>query len=349
VTQPASPFTEGPLSPAQAALIVSLAETARQADGVAPLSEHTLLHVQHPAARSGGNGSGHGDDAGPADGDGTGPARDLLVVGDGIAVAYAHLDLDPDPETGDLSGELVVHPAHRRRGHGGALVAALLFGPPGLFGAPHGAAHGTTIAPDSPKRGIRLWAHGDLPSAAAFAKAREFSRARSLWQMRRPLADGPELPDPVFPPGVTVRTFVPGKDEEAWLAVNARAFAHHPEQGAWTRSDLDLREDEPWFDPQGFFLAERDGELVGFHWTKIHPEGPDGTPEGEVYVVGIDPGRQGGGLGRALTSVGLGYLRDRGLGQVMLYVDEDNTAATRMYTALGFSRSNTDVMYVHTR
>jgi mycothiol synthase len=310
VTNPASPFTEGPLAAAAAALVADLAEAARQADGVAPLSEHALLHVRHP--------------------EGTGPARDLLVARDGIAVAYAHLDLAPDEETGDLSGELVVHPAHRRRGHGSALVAAL-------------ASAGSTGG------GIRLWAHGDLPSAGAFAAARGFERARSLWQMRRPLVADPELPDPVFPPGVTVRTFVPGKDEEAWLAVNARAFAHHPEQGAWTRDDLDLREAEPWFDPEGFFLAERDGELVGFHWTKIHPQGPDGAAEGEVYVVGIDPGRQGGGLGRALTSVGLRYLRDRGLGHVMLYVDEDNTAATRMYTALGFSRLNTDVMYSRAR
>jgi len=127
--------------------------------------------------------------------------------------------------------------------------------------------------------------------------------------------------------------------------VNARAFAHHPEQGAWTKADLEMREAEPWFDPEGFFLAERDGELAGFHWTKVHPEGPDGSPEGEVYVVGVDPGGQGGGLGRALTLVGIRYLQARGLAHVMLYVDEDNTPATRMYTALGFSRRNTDVMY----
>jgi mycothiol synthase len=334
VTGTGSPFTEGPLSAAQAALVVGLAGAARQADGVAPLSEHTLLHVQHPQAR--------------AEGDSAEAARDLLVVIDGIAVAYAHLDLAPDAEAGDLSGELVVHPAHRRHGHGSALVAALLFGPAGIFGPPSGPAHGTTAA-SGPRGGIRLWAHGDLPAAGAFAAARGFSRARSLWQMRRPLAGGPGLPDPAFPPGVTIRTFVPGKDEEAWLAVNARAFAHHPEQGTWTKADLDLREAEAWFDPEGFFLAERDGELVGFHWTKIHPNGPDGTPEGEVYVVGIDPGRQGGGLGRSLTAVGLRYLRDRGLGHVMLYVDEDNTAATRMYTALGFSRRSTDVMYSRAR
>ncbi|MGH3291747.1 MAG: mycothiol synthase [Trebonia sp.] len=299
-------ITEGPLSPELADQVQRLAAAATHADGVAPLSEDVLLQVRHGSSAR---------------------ARDLVLTsGDGVLAGYAHLDA-PDEEApgGDASGELVVHPDHRRRGYGTALSGALLAG---------GA-------------GVRLWAHGELPDAVGLAKATGFTRFRALWQMRMPLALVP-AEEPAVPPGVTIRAFRPGSDEEDWLAVNHRAFAHHPEQGAWTLSDLQLREAEPWFDPAGFFLAERDGKLAGFHWTKVHEDGGEGgAPIGEVYVVGVDPGTQGGGLGRALTLAGLAYLRRLGLTDVLLYVDEDNTAAVRMYTALGFSRWSTDAMYRH--
>lgn len=251
-------------------------------------------------------------------------ARDLVLTpGEGTVAGFAHLDAPDDAQDGDASGELVVHPEFRGRGYGSALVSALLAG----------------------GGGVRLWAHGDLPAAAALAKSAGFTRFRALLRLRMPLSQAPVTVAP--PDGVRFRTFRPGADEEAWLAVNRRAFADHPEQGSWTIDDVRLREAEPWFDPAGFFLAERDGRLAGFHWTKVHPDGGDGTPIGEVYVVGVDPEQQGGGLGRALTQRGLAYLRERGLADVMLYVDESNAAAVRMYTALGFRRWSADVMYRH--
>ena len=277
--------------------MLRLAGAATAGDGVAPLSEHVMLHVRY------------GGTAG----------LDLTAEAGSPAervVGYAHLDRD---DSSAASGELVVDPGHRRHGAGRALVTALL------------AAAG--------ERPLRVWAHGDLPAAVALARATGLRRVRALWQMRRSLLD--PLPDAPGPGDVRLRTFVPGRDEDSWLRLNALAFAHHPEQGAWTRSDLSVREQEEWFDPAGFLLAERDGRLVGFHWTKVH----DGTT-GEVYVVGVDPAAHGGGLGRALTVAGLRYLReDRGLTEAILYVDETNRAAVRMYEALGFTRAATDVMY----
>jgi mycothiol synthase len=251
-------------------------------------------------------------------------ARNVLLWQDGQLAGYAHLD-PTDPVEGP-AGEMVIDPAARRRGLGLTLVRALIA--------------------EAGEAGLRLWAHGDQPAAARLAAAAGFVKARSLWQMRRSLQsriDRPQLAD-----GITVRTFRPGQDEDAWLHLNHRAFARHPEQGAWTARDLELREREPWFDPDGFFLAERGQRLVGFHWTKIHggaEAGHEHEPIGEVYVVGVDPDERGTGLGRALTLVGLRYLRGRGLLQVMLYVDEVNTPAIGLYEALGFTHWDTDVMF----
>ena len=290
-------MSEAPLTGTRIDEVLALVEAAAAADGVGPLSEHALLRLRN---------GGHG-----------------LVITDGgdrdgaaAVVAYAHLD--PATEDESASAELVVHPGHRRRGYGRALLRTL------------------RERADGP---LRVWAHGDLPAAAALAESEGLVRVRALFQMRRPAAD--PLPEVRVAEGVRLRTFVPGQDEEAWLRVNRRAFADHPEQGAWTLDDVRAREGEPWFDPEGFFLAENDqGTLLGFHWTKIHPDGL-----GEVYVVGVDPDAQGLGLGRTLTLKGLHHLRDRGVPAILLYVDESNTAAVRLYESLGFTRHAVDVMY----
>jgi mycothiol synthase len=211
------------------------------------------------------------------------------------------------------------------------------------------------VAEAGPLR-VRIWAHGDLPAAARLAADAGFTRVRALYQLRRSLRK--PVPEARLPEGITLRAFVPGADEDEWLEVNAAAFADHPEQGNWTRAELEHREAQPWFDPAGFFLAVRDGHLAGFHWTKVHGQrpaagegasglaGPDGRT-GEVYVVGVHPREQGTGLGRALTLAGLAYLRAEEIPEVMLYVDGENTAAIRLYESLGFELASTDVMYEH--
>jgi mycothiol synthase len=287
-------ITSTELTATQVSEVLALVEAAHLADGVAPLSEHGMLHLRF---------------------DSTG---DFIVATDGAIAGYAYLDPPSAEGESGLTGELVIHPERRRHGLGRALTGELV-----------AAADGHVL---------RLWAHGDLPAAAALARATGFDRFRALWQMRRSLRE--PLDRPVLPAGLTLRTFVSGQDEDEWLGLNGRAFAKHPEQGGWTRHDLELREQEPWFDPAGFFVTERDGRMTGFHWTKVHDPGL-----GEVYVVGVDPAEQGTGLGRALTLAGLRHLRDLGLARAMLYVDEDNVPAIRMYEALGFTRTRVDAMY----
>jgi mycothiol synthase len=293
------------LAAADVPAVLELVRLATEEDGVAPLSEHVMLHMRYGGDRR---------------------ARNVLLMRGDQVTGYGHLD-PTDPVEGP-SGELVVHPRYRRQGLGLELLRQL--------------------AAEAGPGQLRLWAHGGLPAASRLAAAAGFTRVRALWQMRRSLQA--RLGRPQLADSIAIRTFEVGRDEDAWVELNARAFARHPEQGAWTRTDLDLREQEPWFDPDGFFLAERDGKLIGFHWTKVH--GQDGREPkhahgaiGEVYVVGVDPGERGTGLGRALTLVGLHYLRSRGLFQVMLYVDESNTAAIGLYESLGFTHWDTDVMF----
>jgi mycothiol synthase len=214
-----------------------------------------------------------------------------------------------------------------------------------------GSALADRLAELAGDRPLSAWAHGDLPGSAELAAPRGYRRVRVLLQMRRDLAGVDPRPDPPLPDGVRVLPFRPGRDEAAWLDVNARAFAHHPEQGGWTPTDLALREAEDWFDPAGFLLAWRGdpdagGELLGSHWTKVHPPGDVGDePVGEVYVLGVAPTAQGLKLGRALTDLGLAHLRSRGLAEVLLYVEEDNAAAVALYERTGFRRFSIDVSW----
>lgn len=246
----------------------------------------------------------------------TPPGTTHVLARDGDAlVGYAQL------QTGDtVAGSLVVALDVRRQGVGTALLETL-----------------RTLAAG---RALQVWAPHDTPGAAALAARHGLTRVRELMIMKRPLAD--PVPAPATAAGVTIRTFDPHADAASWLRVNARAFAHHPEQGAITASDLAERMAEEWFDAAGFFLAVRDADqtLLGFHWTKEHPDAL-----GEVYVLGVDPDSGGQGLGKALLRTGLRHLADGGDTTVLLYVEADHPSAVGLYASHGFVEASRDVLY----
>ncbi len=290
------------LTPSESHAVLGIIDAAAEADGRQAVSEQGRLTLRR-GRREG--------------------VRHLLLTDGTDPAGYAQLE-ETDPVE-PPAAELVVHPAYRRRGHGRALGRALLT--------------------ESGQR-MRLWAHGGHPAARHLAQLLGLTLFRELRQLRMPLtgfaAEGAGAPEPRLPAGVTVRTFRPGEDDAEWLAVNAAAFAHHPEQGSLTQADLDDRKAEPWFDPRGFFLAERAGKAVGFHWTKVH----SAEQLGEVYVLGVHPDAQGGGLGKALTTIGLRYLAyERSMPTAMLYVDADNAPAVAVYEGMGFRTHETDLMY----
>ncbi|MCH1866028.1 mycothiol synthase [Nocardioides sp. CFH 31398] len=229
-----------------------------------------------------------------------------------------------------VDGELglAVDPAARGRGRGRDLLEEVL-----------------AVADGEP---LRAWSHADHPAARVLADAHGFDVVRELWVMRRPT--GKPLPPVVLPDGVRVDTWTDA-DADELVAVNAAAFAAHPEQGAMDREDLAERMEQDWFDPAGLFLA-RDtatGELLGFHWTKRTSE-----RLGEVYVLGISPAAQGRGLGTVLTLVGLHHLVDggptgRGVDEAELYVEADNDAAVAVYARHGFTHAGVDTHVMYAR
>ena len=308
-------------SPSVPESLGGLIERAIAADGQPPFSDQSLVEL------------GRGE-------------RALVEVERGAAVIGAN------------EFELVVDPDARGAGIGTALVERVLAGHPGVKFA---------------------WAHGDHPGSRALAARFGFEAVRTLLQLRAEVAPfagrvpakrvyrdhaeaEPGLDTPPSaaldqqgtPPSAaldqrsSVSAFRPGTDDAPWLALNARAFADHPEQGRLTQRDLDDRKSEPWFDADDFLLLWSGEDLVGFCWLKVGFDTPAATQPpviGEFYAVGIDPDRQGEGLGRVLMDAGLARLAARGIRTAALYVEADNAPALALYERYGFTRHTIDVRY----
>ncbi|MGJ7905824.1 mycothiol synthase [Actinopolyspora sp. H202] len=303
----------------ETAEVFDLLTAAERADGVAPVGEHVILRLRSHRGVS--------EQIEPVQADVAGSEHFVIRADGGELAGYAHVDTEGEARGEPLVAELAVHPRFRENGIGTQLVSALL------------ERAEIPVEPDEEGDSyrLRIWSHGLLAGAVRLADRFGLARVRELWRMGRELS-GAELDEPVLPEGVTIRGFRPGEDEPELVRVNHLAFSWHPEQGGMTEAEVREKEGLDWFDPAGFLLAVDGADrLLGFHWTKIHPDG-----SGEVYVVGVDPDTQGSGLGRALTLAGLRYLRDVGCPRVMLYVEGDNGPAVSVYRRLGFERWDVD-------
>jgi mycothiol synthase len=253
----------------------------------------------------------------------------LLVEKDNQVIGYAHLD-QTDLVAGP-SVELVVDPSYRGAGVGKALLSEAI------------KICGKTL---------RLWVHGEQEAAHSLAASFNFEKIRTVLQMSKSLTD--IRPLPVIDKEIIIRSFLPGIDSDAWLKLNNKVFKDHPEQGGWQLSDLNHRLSEEWFDEKGFFIVEKNKQVIASTWTKVHGEqshNHDGEAShahpaiGEIYITAVDPAYAGLGIGKVLTITALNHLKHKGLGDAMLYVDFDNKAALNLYDSLGFELSSKDILY----
>lgn len=279
------------------------------------------------------------------------PQHHALV--DGVVPHHGRLVLAPRPGADrSLAGFALLTPARD-----GSTTIHLVTDPELRSGPDHDGAAGlaselTAAAvaladQDGTGRPLHLWAMQATPADDERAASNGFVPERDVIQMRVPLPLADDVLQGTRP--LTTRPFVPGQDDEAWLRVNNRAFAEHPEQGSWTLPQLHERLAADWVDLDGFLVADdpEDPEgngLIGFCWTKIHR---NRSPVlGEIYVIGVDPAHHGGGLGRALTVAGLNALAARGVHVGMLYTDGSNEAAVALYGRLGFTVDHIDRSYL---
>jgi mycothiol synthase len=254
----------------------------------------------------------------------------ILAEKDNQVIGYAHLD-----QTDLVAGpcvELVVDPDHRSAGVGKQLLSKAI---------------------EICGNNLRLWVHGEGEVAHSLAASFNFEKIRTVMQMSKSLTNIQQLP--VIGKEIIIRNFLPGIDSDDWLDLNNRVFKDHPEQGGWQLSDLNHRLSEEWFDEKGFFIIEKNKQVIASTWTKVHGEYShyhDGRQShahpaiGEIYITAVDPAYAGLGIGKVLTITALNYLTYQGLKEAILYVDFENKVALNLYKSIGFIESNKrDVIY----
>lgn len=228
------------------------------------------------------------------------------------------LSVDPHAHT----GELVIDPDYRRRGHATSLVEE--------------------ARKDHPE--LALWAHGDIAGAREFATAQGLIPTRELLVMAVTAEEVTQLGDAVFPDSVEFVPLTKRRSDGGFVKANNEAFSWHPEQGGWDEERLARARATDWYRPEDDFLLWEDGEVIGFHWMKRHGDLAAGA-DGEVYVVGLANAGRGRGLGGPLVLAGLHHLVSQGARRIILYVEADNIPAVKAYEELGFHTIERHVLY----
>lgn len=219
--------------------------------------------------------------------------------------------------------DLVIDPLFRGMGYGEVALRGLL-----------ATARGTLTA----------WSHGDHPAARRLAERHGFFAARTVLHLGAPIPDAVPLPE--LPAGFRIARMAVGADDDEWVELNARIFDTHPEQGRLTVDDLAARQAEPWFDgDDALLLRDATGRLVGYVWVRAVAERDGDGAAGEFYVLGVDPGLVGRGLGRALLRAGLARLCALGCEDAVVSVEADNPAAVHLFRSAGFVERAVDVQY----
>jgi mycothiol synthase len=212
----------------------------------------------------------------------------------------------------------VVHPEHEGRGWGALLLD---------WTERRAAERGDDCR--------RQWINAGNRRAKALLEGAGYAWVRHYARMGRAL-DGP-LDDPAPPSDVVLRRLDVARDAEAVWRVDTAAFSGAPDFDQVTldefREEALLAHD---FDPTASFVADRDGEIVGFVVSLRWEE--DDPPAGYVSILGVDPAAQGEGIGTSLLFSAFRAFAEGGLREVVLGVSMENPNALRIYERAGMTK-----------
>lgn len=171
----------------------------------------------------------------------------------------------------------------------------------------------------------------ELLGKAGFKPIRRF--LRMLIEINAP------LPEPTWPEGITIREFIPGRDDRPLVAAVREAFRDH--WGYVEESfEGELEQWQHWmkeaddFDPTLWYLALDGDEIAGF--SVCWPKSPGDPNTGSVEVLGVRRQWRRRGLALALLRHSFREFHRRGKEKVVLGVDSESlTGATRLYEKAG--------------
>ncbi len=254
-----------------------------------------------------------------------------LFAGDQL-IAYADI-WDTQPPHVRAFGSFFVHPEWRGRGIEDHLMTWLI----------ETSKRNLARAPQGARVVLHTSADSRLTDLRATYERHGLRHVRNYYQMRLALEAPP--PEPTFPEGITVRTFVKGQDDRVVFEALDEAFRDHYGHISGQFAFFEhFMLNSPLSDFSMWYLAMAGEQIAGVCLCSKHI--PEDHELGWVEDLAVRRPYRKRGLGLALLQAAFGEFYRRGYRKVGLGVDAQNlTGALRLYERAGMRPARTWMRY----